>query len=242
MPDMLAFEKVLSGRSAEKRTALIVFPVVVALAIVIGLAGISISRMSGLASQVQIAQRQVGEANKAVEERDRQLRDVKGDLAVLSTPGQGASVLHAATENGASGIARIHPERHAIALYVYNLNPPAEGQEYRLIVSDAEGHEALLGTLSPDDRGAAALIARDVPEGASRLEVALVPQGGAPRTAAKPGGQAPGVEGETPVQRQPVLLGMLPKPGEAGVVTEGPQAPGQKLQARPTAAGRRRGR
>jgi hypothetical protein len=242
MRDTLAFEKVLSGRSAEKRTALIVFPVVVALALIIGLAGVSISRMSGLASQVQIAQRQVGEANKAVEERDRQLRDVKGDLAVLSTPGQGASVLHAAAENGASGIARIHPERHAIALYAYNLNPPAEGQEYRLIVSDAEGHEALLGTLSPDDRGAAALIARDVPEGASRLEVALVPTGGAPVRAAKPEGQAPGAEGETPVRRQPVLLGMLPKPGEAGVVTEGPEAPGQKLQARPPAAGRRRGR
>ncbi len=227
MPDTLAFEKVLSGRSAEKRTALIVFPVVVAVAIVIGLAAISISRMSGLSSQVQIAQQQVTEANKAVEERDRQLREVKADVAVLSTPGQGASVLHAGTESGASGLARIHPERHAIVLYAYNLNPPAEGQEYRLIVSDAEGHEALLGALSPDDRGAASLLARDVPEGASRVEVALVPKADA--------------AAEAPARRQPVLRGMLPKPGESGVMTEGP-APGQKVQAREPAGGLRRGR
>ncbi|HEX7489012.1 MAG TPA: hypothetical protein VF341_08900, partial [Anaeromyxobacteraceae bacterium] len=86
------------------------------------------------------------------------------------------------------------------------------------------------------------LIARDVPEGASRLEVALVPQGGAPGRVAKPEGQAPGAEGATPVRRQPVLLGMLPKPGEAGVVTEGPEASGPKLQARPPAGGPRRGR
>ena len=211
MPDTLAFEKVLSGRSAEKRTALIVFPVVVALALIIGLAAISISRMSGLSSQVQVAQQQVAEANKAVEERDRQLREAKADAAVLSTPGQGASVLRAATDNGASGIARVHPERHAIALYAYDLKPPAEGQEYRLIVSDGAGHEGLLGTLTPDDRGAASLLARDVPEGASRLEVALLPKGG---TAGA---------GEAPAQRQPVLIGMLPKPGESGVVTNAPE-------------------
>jgi len=228
MSDTLAFEKVLSGRSADKRTALIVFPVVVAIAIVIGLAGISISRMSGLSSQVQIAQQQLTEANKVVEERDQQLREVKADVAVLSTPGQGASVLQPATGSGASGLARIHPERHAIALYAYNLNPPAEGQEYRLIVADAEGHEAMLGTLSPDDRGAASLLARDVPEGASRVEVALVPKGDATAEAA--------------ARRQPVLRGMLPKPGEAGVVAEGPEAPGQKAQARTPAGGRRRGR
>ena len=232
MPDTLAFEKVLSGRSAEKRTALIVFPVVVGLAIVIGLAAVSISRMSGLSSQVQIAQQQVAEANKAVEERDRQLREAKADVAILSTPGQGASVLRAATDNGASGIARVHPERHAIALYAYDLKPPAEGQEYRLIVSDGAGHEGLLGTLTPDDRGAASILARDVPEGASRLEVALLPL--------PTGGKAG--PGEASAQRQPVLTGMLPKPGESGVVMNAPEAPGQKVQARAPGGNRRRGR
>ncbi len=230
MPDTLAFEKVLSGRSAEKRTALIVFPVVVGLAIVIGFAAVSISRMSGLSSQVQIAQQQVAEANKTIEERDRQLREAKADVAILSTPGQGASVLRAATDNGASAIARVHPERHAIALYAYDLKPPADGQEYRLVVSDGEGHEALLGTFTPDERGAASLLARDVPEGVSRLEVALLPKGSA---------AGPGAAG---AQRQPVLIGMLPKPGESGVVTSAPEAPGQRGQARQPAAGRRRGR
>jgi len=242
MPETLAFDKVLSSRSAEKRTVLIVIPVVVALAILVGFAAVAISRMTGLSTQVQTAQRQVEEANRAVEDRDRQLREARADVAILSTPGQGAAVLAAAVpDSGASGIARIHPERHAIALFAYNLMPPPEGQEYRLIVADPEGHEAMLGAFAPDDRGAASLLARDVPEGASRVEVALVPKQAqqgqpAPKPASQGGDEQAKAAPPPSGPRQPVLTGTLPKPGESGVVTA--SAPDRKVQAR-SPAGRR---
>ncbi|GEJ59034.1 hypothetical protein [Anaeromyxobacter diazotrophicus] len=247
----LAFENVLSGGRAEKRTALIVFPAVVILALLIGFAAVSISRTSALTTEVQNAKNQLAEANKVVEERDAQLRDARADIAVLSTPGQGAAVLAAVKkENGASGVARIHPERHALAVYAYNLAAAPEGQEYRVIVSDPERRETLLGALTPDDRGAAALLVRDVPEGASAVEVALVPKA----AAGQGQGQGPGAKGgaggptagaaapaAAPAQRQPILAGTLPKPGEAGVVAASAEA-GPRVQARSAGGSARRGR
>lgn len=247
MPERdLQFENVLSGGRAEKRTALIVFPVVVVLAVIIGFAAVAISRMSSLSTQVQVAQKQVDEANKAVEERDKQVREARADVAVLASPGQGASVLAAATpDSGASGVALSHPEQHALNVYVFNVSPAPEGQEYRLIVSDAEGRETMLAGLTPDDRGAAYLLARDVPEGASKVEIALVPKGarGAAQQAAQPAlaSAQQAQQAQHPAERQPLLVGQLPRPGEAGVVAAPSQPESPKAQARtPVARGRRR--
>ncbi|HEX9291038.1 MAG TPA: hypothetical protein VF904_16075 [Anaeromyxobacteraceae bacterium] len=236
----LQFENVLSGASAEKRTALIVFPIVVVLAILVGFAVVAISRMSGLSTQVRMANQQVDEANKVVEERDKQLRDARAEVAVLASPGQGGGVLTAvAKDSGASGVALLHPEQHALNVYAFNLSPPPEGQGYRLVVTDAEGHERVLAAITPDDRGAAYLLARDVPEGATKVQVALVPASAAAQ-GVKPAAQAGAEESSAP-QRQSVLAGDLPRPGEAGVVMPQPQAP--KVHARtPAGRGRRRGR
>lgn len=238
MPERdLQFENVLSGGRAEKRTALIVFPVVVVLAVIVGFAAVAISRMSSLSTQVQVAQKQVEDANKTVEDRDRQVREARADTAVLASPGQGAAVLAAtAPDSGASGIALSHPEQHAVNLYAFNLSPPPEGQEYRLIVTDAEGRETMLGGLTPDDRGGAYLLARDVPEGATKVEIALVAKG-ARGPAEGAGGSAQ--QGQKPAERQPVLAGQLPRPGEAGVIAA-THAEAPKAQARTPARGRRR--
>ena len=55
----LAFENVLSGGRAGKRTALIVFPIVVVLALLLGFAAVSISRSSALVSEVQNAKNEL---------------------------------------------------------------------------------------------------------------------------------------------------------------------------------------
>jgi hypothetical protein len=239
----LAFENVLSGGRAEKRTALIVFPIVVVLALLIGFAAVSISRSSALTSEVQNAKNQLAEANKAVEERDAQLRDARADVAVLSTPGQGAAILTGVKGNGASGVARIHPERHALAVYAYNLAAAPDGQEYRVIVSDPERRATVLGALTPDERGAAALLARDVPEGASEVEVALVAKDAAAKGAGGAVGQGDraATARSAPAQRQAIMVGALPRPGEAGVVTAPPE-PGPRVQARAPGQARRRAR
>lgn len=236
----LAFENVLSGRSAERRTALIVFPAVVVLALLIGFAAVSISRTSALTSELQRARAQVAEATKAVDERDAQLREARADIAVLSTPGQGAALLAGVKDGGASGVARTHPERHSLAVYAYNLMPPPEGQTYQVVVGDAAGRATMLGALSPDERGAASLLARGVPEGATQVEVALVkgaaPDGPKGAASARPGDAA--APQPAPADRQPVLAGTLPRPGEAGVVAAAPGR-GSRLQARsPSRSGR----
>jgi cell division protein FtsL len=221
----IAFESVLSNRTHEKRTAMLVFPAAVALALIIGFAIVSISRMSGLQQQVALAQKQVDEANKTVEERDRQVREARADQAVLGSAGQGTAVLSATSaESGVSGVAVFHPDQRAMNVYAYNLPPAPEGQAYHLVVKTAEG-EQLLGSLAPDDRGAAYLLARNLPEGVTQLEVALLPK----RAEAPPAAQGTGSGGNpapaaeaaapaAPAERQPLLVGTVPKPGEAGVV------------------------
>lgn len=242
----LQFENVLSGGRAEKRTALIVFPVVVVLAVIVGFAAVAISRMSSLSTQVQVAEKQVDEANKAVEERDKQVREARADVGVLASPGQGAAILAAvAPDSGASAVAMVHPEQHSLNVYAYNLSPAPEAQEYRLVVTDGEGRETLLGALTLDDRGGAYLLARDVPEGAAKVEIALVPKGAHPQpnAPAKPGeqGGAQAAQGDKQ-ERQPVLAGQLPRPGEAGVIAAAQRAEpkGPKAQARAPAPGARR--
>jgi hypothetical protein len=232
----LAFDSVLSSRTTDKRIALIVFPVVIVLAAVIGFAAVAISRMSGLQDQARIAQRQVQEAQQALDERDRQLREARADASILGSAGQGAAVLAPARAgSGANGVALYHPESKALSLFVYNLAPPPEGQEYRLVVTDAEGQERLLAPVKPDDRGAAHALARDLPEGLAKVEVALVPAssgGGAAAQGTGAGGAARAPQGQAAQpERETVVVGQLPKPGEAGVVL--PKAPeGAKARAR----------
>lgn len=246
--DDLRFDSVLSRRSTEKRAIFFVVPGVIALFALVAFAAAAISRQSGLETRLRTAQQQVQEANKVVEERDRQLREAHAETAVLASAGQGAGVLNAVSkESPASGVVLDHPAQHALAVYAFNLAPAPAGQEYRLIVTDGTGQESLLGTLRPDDRGGSFLMDRDVPEGIAKVEVALVPKaapgGGAP--AAKGGaGDAPRepqrAGGQAPTQRQPILIGALPRPGEAGVVLAASAGEGEpQAKGKATRAGRR---
>ncbi len=264
--DEVRFDSVLGRRTAERRTALFVFPLIVVLVAIVGFAAVAISRMSGLQTQIDAAQQQVQEANKVVDQRDRELRDARAETAVLATAGQGAGVLAATSKDStASGVVLDHPAEHALAVYAFNLMPAPEGQEYRLIVTDGTGQESLLGALRPDDRGASFLMARDVPEGIDKVEVALVPvsatkgnadqaKGNADKS--KAGGSAGntatasnGTNAESkekgataqkapPAERKPILTGGLPKPGEAGVVLATADQ-GKNLPRKPDRVGRR---
>ncbi|MFL5272820.1 MAG: hypothetical protein ACJ79R_17725 [Anaeromyxobacteraceae bacterium] len=220
-----------------------VLPVVVLLAIIVGFAVVAISKMSGLTTEVQVAQKQAEEAQKAVEERDQKLREARAEVSVLGSAGQGAAVLAAAERgSGVSGLALVHPEQNALNLYAYNLPPAPEGQEYRVIIRDAGGGEKDVAAVAPNERGEGFVIARDVPEGAAHVELALVPKGAQqaqPRQGQGQNGQAQaGGAQPAPAQqatRKPVLAGDLPKPGEAGVTTPQPSddgPPARQAQAR----------
>jgi hypothetical protein len=229
----LQFGRVLETRSSEKRALLIVLPVVVVFALVVGFAVVAISRMSGLSTEAQLAQQQAEEAQKATDERDQKLREARAEAAILGSPGQGAAVLAAAVrDSGASGVAILHPETNAMNLYAYNLSPPPEGMDYRVIARAASGQEKDVAALSVDDRGGAFVLARDIPEGATHVEVALVPKKSEP--GAQPNDQGAAMR---PV-RQTVLAGEFPLPGEAGVVAAASAQQG-KASGRAAAQGRR---
>jgi hypothetical protein len=231
----LQFGRVLESGSSSKRSLLIVLPFVLVLVLILVAGAVAISRMSSLSSQVQIAQQQAQDAQKAADEHDQKLPDARAEAGILGSAGQGAAVLAAAVpDSGESGIAILHPETNAINLYAYNLAPPPEGQAYRVIAKDASGQEKELASLAPDDRGAAFVLARNVPEGVSHVEVALVPKTpGAGEAPAARGEQPHGEAGAAGATRKTVLAGDLPKAGEAGVIAQAP-----KQQAKPTAQGR----
>jgi hypothetical protein len=219
----LQFGRVLESSSSSWRSLLIILPAVVVLVLIVGFGVVAISRMSALSTEIQVAKKDAEEAQKAADERDQKLREARAEAGILGSAGQGAAVLTAAApDSGASGVAVFHPETNAMNLYAYGLSPAPEGQEYRIIIRDASGIEKDAAGVKPDDRGSAFVLARDLPEGTSHVEVALVPTGAVQQqqqAQGKPGGDA---AQQTPAQRMVnrkiVMAGDLPKPGEAGVV------------------------
>lgn len=226
----LEFGRVLEGSTSDKKIWWLIIPAVLALGALLVFAGMALSKAGGLESKVRVAEQQAQEANKAVEERDQLLKKARADEAILRSPGQGVAVMASPQANSpATGVAVVHPEQKAVKLFVFGLKHPDAGQEYRAEAITADKQRAPLGAVIPDDRGTAFLLAKDLPEGASGIELVL---GAA--TAAANGGSAgdpeqskgaasAGDEPETTV----ILTGLFPKPGTAGVV----QAPDVSEQA-----------
>jgi hypothetical protein len=249
----LQFGRVLESGSKSWRSLLIVLPVVVVVVLIVGFGAVAISRMSALSSEIQVAKKQAEESQKAADEHDQKLREARAEAGILGSAGQGAAVLVAASpDSGASGVAIFHPETNAMNIYAYNLSPAPEGKDYRVIVRDASGVEKDAAGVKPDDRGSAFVLARDLPEGTTHVELALVPTAG---QQAKPQGdhgqqgqqaQNPGQQASAQqmVNRQIVIAGDLPKPGEAGVIAAAKSDEGQqgKAKAPQTQAQGRRGK
>jgi hypothetical protein len=215
LSDAPQFGRLLERRTFEKRVWLFVVPGVLVAGALVVAALISVSRVSGLEDQLRVARQQVVDAQRAVEDRDKLLQKARADEDVLRTAGQGAAVLAASAPDGtASGVAVYHPERHALQVHAYGLRAPPEGQEYRVDAVKQGGERTSVGVLNPDERGAAFVLARDVPEGATQVAVRLAPAGTV------------------------LLTGALPRPGEAGVVAAPPvQA---RTPATPATPARRR--
>lgn len=241
LSDSPQFGSVLDRRTSEKRIWWFVVPGVLVLGALIAATGISVAKVSGLETQVRLAQQQAADAQRTVEDRDKLLQKARVDEDVLRSAGQGAAVLAASDEESpASGVAIYHPERHALKVYAFGLRAPPQGQEYRLDAVKESGERTSIAALSPDERGAAFTLAREVPEGSSRIAIRLAPRQAKEGAEAKAGEQQqPATQEVTPAGKEPegtvLLSGALPKPGEAGVVA----AP--QVQARsPAPAPRRR--
>lgn len=251
----IEFGRVLDGKTSDRKVWFLIIPVVLGLGALLVFAGLAISKAGGLESKVRLAEQQVQDANKAVEERDALLKKARADESVLRSPGQGAAVMAAAQpESPASGVALVHPDQQAVKLFVFGLAHAEQGQEYRVNAIDAEKARTLLGKVVPDDRGTAFLLAKNLPEGATGVEVVLgAVQAGAEGTGsaaqgedAGKGNAKPEGEGEAPASSQEeagadatlILAGEFPKPGTAGVVAA-PDLSGQAQARTPAARARR---
>jgi hypothetical protein len=220
------FGSLLAKSGPEKRVWWFVIPAILALGALIVAAGVAISRASGLESQVKLAQQQVADAQKTVEERDKLLQKARVDEELLRSAGRGAAVLGATSpDSPASGVAVYHPANHAVKLYVFGLQAPPAGQEYRVEVVAGDERKAV-GAIAPDERGSAFLLAKDVPEAATEIAVRVAPAGESKQ------GTPPATDAR---QEAPLLTGTLPKTGESGVVEAPP-----RVQARAPATKRRR--
>ena len=227
LTDSPQFGSVLDRRGSDKRLWWFVLPGVVLLGALLVVAGVTISRSSGLATQAKLAQQQAAEAQKAVEERDKLLQKARADEDLLRSAGQGAAILAAAAPDGpASGVALYHPERRALKLYAFGLAAPPAGKEYRVEALAGEERTSL-GKVAPDERGTAFLLLRDVPEGTSEVAVRLAPaRAEGPAKEPANGGEQPEAREVTEAGAEPegeiVLAGALPKTGEGGVVAAPP--------------------
>ncbi|HET7753420.1 MAG TPA: hypothetical protein VFK85_05880 [Anaeromyxobacteraceae bacterium] len=233
----LEFGRVLDGKTSDRKVWFLIIPVVVGLGALLVFAGLAMSKSGGLESKVKLAEQQAEEARKAVDERDALLKKARADEGVLRSAGQGAAVMAAAQpDSPASGVALVHPEHKAVKLFVFGLEHPQPGQEYRAIALGPDKQQTKLGSIVPDDRGTAFLLAKNLPEGATGVEVVLakVEEGNAANADAKQGdaagasGDAQGSQADSDSSTL-VLAGVFPKPGTAGVVA--PPDP-QQLQAR----------
>ena len=253
----LAFGRVLEGKSSDRKVWFLVIPLVLGLGALLVFAGLAIAKTGGLESKVELAEQQALEAQKAVEERDALLRKARSDEAVLRSPGQGAAVMAAAqADSPASGVALVHPEQSAVKLFVFGLERPEAGQEYRVeAVAKERGERTTLGVIVPDDKGTGFLLAKNLPEGATGVEVVLAKAQAKPDAEGDAAGEATGAAGdaaaadasasqaaaaaEAPAGESTLILaGLFPAPGTAGVVAA-PDVQAQAAQARTPARSRR---
>ena len=115
-------------------------------------------------------------------------------------------------------MAFAHPSENAVRVYFYGLTAPPEGQEYVVAARTKGGEAKALGDVVPGNDGTGFLLARDLPEGTTAIELLLRPQG------------QEALDGA-----EPRVSARYPANGERGVLTEtapAAQAPARSFHAR----------
>ena len=90
-----------------------------------------------------------------------------------------------------SGVAIANPDQRAVRVYLYGLVAPPEGREYVVAARGEGGARKALGQIIPSELGTGYLLARELPEGTSAIELLLREggderlEGALPRVAAR---------------------------------------------------------
>lgn len=179
--DRIEFGSVLGKERSDKRIWLVIIPVI---AIVLG--GIvwvaaTVSKADTYRTDLERSQARLAELEKTIEERDELLTRARADEGLLRSPGQAVALLFA--DPGAkeapteSGVVVALPDQKAVRVILYGLGTPPQGREYVVAARAKDGARKPLGRVVPTADGSGFLVARDVPEGTTRVDLVLAPAG-----------------------------------------------------------------
>lgn len=172
--ERIHFGAVLDKDKPDHKVWLLVIP---ALALVVG--GIvwgmlTVSRAGAHQKDAERAQAQVAELERSLDERDKLLVQARADEAVLESAGQATGLfLGVAKDATESGVAIADPDKRSVRVLLYGLVAPPQGQEYVVAARDAEGARKPLAAVIPSELGTGFVLAKELPEGTTAIELLL---------------------------------------------------------------------
>jgi hypothetical protein len=184
MGSEIQFGRVLERSRQGRLVWLLVVPAIVAIAFGGYWALSRVSAADSVADALRRSQEQVAAYQRSLEERDRLLEKAHADEALLSSPGQAVGIFYrSATDATESGVVIADPARHTARLFLHGLVSPPTGREYVVIARPRGGSARLVGRVVADELGEAFVLAKDLPEGTSVVELAWATREGPPEDA-----------------------------------------------------------
>lgn len=172
--ERIEFGAVLDKGKGDAKVWLIVIPVVILVAAAVIWGGVTVSRAGTYQADLARANDRIAELQKSIDERDKLLVQARADEGLLKSAGQATGMFFAAAKDATeSGIAIANPDQHAVRVYLYGLVTPPSGREYVLAARGAGGARKALSAVLPTELGTGFVLARELPEGTSSLELLL---------------------------------------------------------------------
>jgi hypothetical protein len=210
------FGSVLDKGGSDTKLWLLILPAVALLVALIGWAVVQGSKAGDIERRARAAELQAADLQNTVAERDRLLGQARSEEAFQKSPGQALALFYGVNPRAReSGVAFAYPDQHAVRVYYYGLATPPAGQEYVVAARTTSGEAKALGAIVPGNDGTGYLLAKDVPDGTSAIELAFRPQ-----------------NEQSMDKAEPRISARYPASGERGVLVE---TPAQARQAPPQA-------
>jgi hypothetical protein len=206
--ERIEFGSVLESKGSEGKLWLFIVPVIVGVFALAGYGIMQVSKAGSVEREAKAAQQQVAELQKTIEQRDKLLTDARAEEGLQRSAGAAAALFYGVNPKAQeSGIAFAHPSEKAVRVYLYGLATPPEGQEYVVAARTKGGQTKALGSVLPGNDGTGFLLAKDVPEGTSTVELLLRPR-----------------DQENLDGAEPRVAARYPASGERGILAEAPPA------------------
>ena len=172
--ERIEFGAVLHKDGSDAKVWLVVVPVILLVAAAVVWGALTVSRASSYQQELVRSRDQAAELQKSLDERDKLLVQARADEALMKSSGQATGVFLAAAKDATeSGVAIANPDQRAVRVYLYGLVAPPSGREYVVAARDAGGARKALGQILPSELGTGFLLARELPEGTSAIELML---------------------------------------------------------------------